>query len=132
MVADRIRVGIRAPARPSQCSISVWYLNPLTAYPTAQTSVAEAAATPISAFEPVPTFGADTALHDEPFQCSIRVEYFDPMSEKPTAHTSVEEIAVTPISTLESRPGLSVGRTVQEVPSQCCATVANRLKSIVR
>src|SRR5437870_3570422 len=60
---------------PFQCSISARSVVPLLSEksPTAQTLLAEMAATPLRKLFPDPTFGLLTTFQVLPFQCSIRV-----------------------------------------------------------
>src|SRR5438132_14254314 len=59
---------------PFQCSISVlmWLVVLGVEFPTAQTSLAETAATPVRTLSN-PGFGLETTFHVEPFQCSMIV-----------------------------------------------------------
>src|SRR5439155_5645574 len=89
--------------------------------PTAQTSLADTAVTPVRKLFPFVVgngFGLGTRLHEVPFQCSVSVW----LPFGPAAHTSEEEIAVT----LERRASpemAGVETMLHEVPFQCSASV---------
>src|SRR5260221_9813973 len=88
--------------------------------PTAQMSVAETMATPLSVLVSVLGFGLATTLQLVPFQCSMS-DALVPVS--PTAHTSAVETAAT--ARRVPLPGLET--TLQLVPSQCRVSVTKRL-----
>src|SRR5580700_3761355 len=88
--------------------------------PTAHTSSAETAATPVRKLSPVASSGAPgTTLHAVPFQCSINVENPPALSVEPTAQMLVAEIAAMPAKTLPAGSAAGDGTTDQEVPFQC-------------
>src|SRR5712691_10006549 len=107
-------LGATVQLAPSQCKMRVCGLAKEvgSANPTAQTSLAETAVTPLS-WSIGPTLGLGTTLHLRPFQCSIRVCRPTPGTwASPTAHTSSAETADTP-----ERNPVCFG----------CATLAHRL-----
>src|SRR5215469_12852485 len=99
-------------AWPFQCRTSAWLAVQLPLNPTAQTSLADVAATPSRL--PSRT-GLCITVQALPFQCSMMVWLvFVPPS--PTAHASVAEVTVTAASA-PTRSGLGVCR--HTLPFQC-------------
>jgi hypothetical protein len=107
---------------PFQCRVSVCKtpLLELSAYPTAQMSLAEATATEFNWFLNVPGLGLETTLQLVPFQCSISV--WLSLLAYPTAQTSLAETAATSFRT-SSDPTLGLETTLQLVPFQCSISV---------
>src|SRR5258708_6480847 len=79
--------------------------------PTAQTSVAETAATPKSSLSTEAGLGLVTTLHCVPFQCSISVWEGPPLACHPTAQASLAETAATLLRPLLPF-GLGLGTTL--------------------
>src|SRR5580700_9268990 len=110
-------------AVPFQRRITARNGPPLTpgSCPTAYTSVAERAATPVRAGS-VTGVGLGTMLHDVPFQFSISVL---PLSS-PTAQASAGDMAVTAPSSRDEpngpAGGWAIGTTVQAVPLKWSAS----------
>src|SRR5439155_807196 len=108
-------------AVPFQCSISVF--TEWLWYPTAQTLLAEMAATP-DRLSDVPVFGLATMLQLVPFQCSTNVWLVVPLLYEPTAQTLLAEMTATPVRLLDAAPaGFGLGTTLQLEPSQCSIRV---------
>src|SRR6516225_9706274 len=85
-------------ALPFHCRTSEW---PFCS-PTAQTRLAEVAATPLRLSPAGEGFGLGTCRHVLPFQCTISVRLTCPESYSPTAQALPEEVAAT-----LNRPGYS-------------------------
>ena len=100
-------LGTRFQAVPSQCTMSVRGPTPLSAKPTAQTSLEETARTPASSFWMLPGSGPGTTVHDVPSQCSIRAlsarrleSLLGSSESKPTAQASHADSTATPWNSL--------------------------------
>ena len=95
-------LGTTVHAMPSQCSMSVLPGAPCPYPPTAQTSSAARAVTPLRS-PPAgwPAFGLITRVHEVPSQCSmsVRMRLFARVNE-PTAQASDAVRAVTPDNAL--------------------------------
>src|SRR6266508_810685 len=92
--------------------------------PTAQTSSAETAVTPVRKLFPFVVgkgFGLGTTLHEVPFQCSASVAFVTPTA--PTAHASVVESAETAFNSLFKFPLLGLLRARHVAPSKCSISV---------
>src|SRR5262249_59429728 len=116
---EGLGLGTTAQLVPFHCSIRV----PLPLSPTAHTSLADTAATPLSP-APGPTpLGLATMLQAVPFQCSVRVWNTVPAPlvvwKSPAAQTSFAEMAVTPASRVFCALALGVVTTDQLRPVQC-------------
>src|SRR5262249_56183837 len=87
-------------AVPFQCSVSVWNTVPalveIWKSPTAQTSLAEMAVTPLRWLFSVPSLGLGTIAQFLPFQCSMNVWATKPEMIDPTAQTSLLATAAIP------------------------------------
>src|SRR5207248_733183 len=96
------------------CSTSARETVPLLYCPTAHTSPADTAATPLSWLPSVPTLGLGITDHAPPSQCSTSVRSGPPRSwSLPTAHASLAEIAATPPNWLSYAATLGLGITDQ-------------------
>src|SRR6266540_2133643 len=92
--------------------------------PTAQTSSAETAVTPVRKLFPFVVgkgFGLGTTLHEVPFQCSASVAFVTPTA--PTAQASVGDFAATPRRSLRSEPTFGLASTDHLAPFQCSVSV---------
>src|SRR5262245_44658516 len=123
---------------PSQCSSSGFATGTpvdtsVEPKPTAQMSLAEIAAIPVSVLWPC-GLGLGTIVQAEPFQCSTRVLLGAPLPlatsiEYPTAQALDGPIAVTLLSRSRTvRPGrcggtLGLGTIVHVLPFQCSTSV---------
>jgi hypothetical protein len=107
---------------PFQRMIKVWRDDVSPLFPTAHTSLAEAADTPNSALI-APGDGLVTWLHWVPFHRKIKVLF----PADPTAHTSLAETDATPLRTLSPVPTFGLVMALQAVPSQCCISVCAML-----
>src|SRR5260221_13712855 len=87
--------------------------------PTAQMSVAETMATPLSVLVSVLGFGLATTLQLVPFQCSMS-DALVPVS--PTAHTSAGELAAAP----PRAPLPGRGTSLPAAASQCSGRAAKK------
>src|SRR5579864_6640730 len=94
---------------------------PLSKPPTAQTSLAEVAATPTRMLLPEPGLGLLTMLQEVPFQCSM-VVWLLPLLLRlvPTAQTLLSEIAVAPYSVLSKVPTLGIETVLHFPPFTVC------------
>src|SRR6266508_2120634 len=100
-------VGTSDQVAPFQCRTRGFRKSP---YPTAHTSVGDAAATP----ESPPVLRSFTSVHADPSQCSISP--LPAVKLSPTAHTSVFETAASPNNQVDSdAPG---ARTIRQPPWQ--------------
>ena len=114
-----------AQADPSQCSINVWSVEPVSEKPTLQHSVDDAQITPRRRFRSAePVLGEETRLQVLPFQCSITVWSVVPLSAYPTAQQSAAEVHVTPVSTLGVNELVLAEATIAHAePFQCSVKV---------
>src|SRR5438094_316076 len=98
--------------------------------PTAQTSLAETAVTPVRKLFPFVVgngFGLGTTNHVVPFQCSVSVRSIVAPSRNPTAHASVLESAEAAFNSLFKVPLLGLWRARHVVPSKCSISVLKAL-----
>src|SRR5215217_6772458 len=107
---------------PSQCSASVCARSLVVKLPTAQTSLAEVAATAYKLLSPAdPGLGLGMILQLAPSQCMTNVVWSrrTPLVPLPTAHASDEEMATMPLSTFSRLFVFGLGTIVQAAPFQC-------------
>src|SRR5258708_17141446 len=106
---------------PFHCSISVCSTPLLITDPTAQMSVAEMIAIPLSS----PAPGLEITLQLLPFHCSIRVPRPLGVPNSPTAHTSFVAPAAAANRTLNPEPTLGLATTLHVWPFQCRVSVGS-------
>src|SRR2546428_1363433 len=106
---------------PFHCSISVCSTPLLITDPTAQMSVAEMMAIPLSS----PALGLEITLQLLPFHCSIRVPRPLGVPNSPTAHTSLVATAAAANRTLNPEPTFGLETTLHVWPFQCRVSVCS-------
>ncbi len=116
---------------PFQRSIRVWKAAPSSYLPTAQISLAEAAATPVRIFSLAgpPRFELAAIFQDEPFQCMISVRSAVPLLWLPTAQIFCAEIATTLVRKFSrlTPPTFGLATTFQTEPFQCTISVRSAM-----
>src|SRR4051812_23290252 len=115
-------LGMTVQTEPSQCSVRVLLAAfPITLIPTAQTSFAERADTPLREAIESGGWGAGTIDQLEPFQCSMRgFPTREPRDDPPTAQMSLADMTLTSLRTLPGKAEFGLGTTFH---SQVCAEV---------
>jgi hypothetical protein len=96
---------------PSQCSVRVLLAAlPITLLPTAQTSFAERADTPLREATEFGGWVAGTIDQLEPFQCSMRgFPTREPRDDPPTAQTSFADKTLTSLRKLFGKAEFGLG-----------------------